>query len=179
MNIAVYLGANFGNDSIFLEKIEELGQFIGSNGHTLIYGGSKTGLMGIIAKSTLTSGGKVIGVEPKFFIEKELQFDGLTKLYVTKDMAERKTKMIELADAFIAFPGGTGTLEEISEVMSKVALNHLNSPCIIYNVNGYYDGLKSLLNTMVKFDFSSDERLKNVYFVNDLNEISTIINRYK
>ncbi len=179
MNIAVYLGANFGNDSIFLEKVKELGQFIGSNSHTLIYGGSKTGLMGIIAESTLISGGKVIGVEPEFFMQEELQYDGLTKLYVTKDMTERKTKMIELADAFIAFPGGTGTLEEISEVMSKVALNHLNSPCIIYNVNGYYDGLKSLLNTMVKFDFSSDERLKNVYFVNDLNEISTIINRYK
>lgn len=179
MNIAVYLGANFGNDSIFLEKVKELGQFIGSNSHTLIYGGSKTGLMGIIAESTLISGGKVIGVEPEFLMQEELQYDGLTKLYVTKDMTERKTKMIELADAFIAFPGGTGTLEEISEVMSKVALNHLNSPCIIYNVNGYYDGLKSLLNTMVKFDFSSDERLKNVYFVNDLNEISTIINRYK
>lgn len=75
-----------------------------------------------------------------------MQYDEITKLIVTENMEERKTKMIELGDAFIAFPGGTGTLEEISEVMSKVSLKQLDAPCILYNLNGYYNGLKNFLN---------------------------------
>ena len=82
-----------------------------------------------------------------FFVEKELQHDGLTQLIVTKDMSERKNKMIELGDVFIAFPGGTGTLEEITEVMSKVSLKQLDAPCILYNLNGYYNSLKELLKS--------------------------------
>ena len=121
MNITVYLGALKGNDESLEKAVRELGTFIGTSGNTLIYGGSKSGLMGLIAESTLSSGGKAIGVEPQFFIDKELQYDGLTQLIITEDMSERKAKMIELGDAFIAFPGGTGTLEEISEVMSKVS----------------------------------------------------------
>ena len=87
------------------------------------------------------------GVEPQFFIDSEVQYDGLTRLIVTQDMTERKTRMIELGDAFIAFPGGTGTLEEITEVMSKVSLGHLDAPCILYDLDGYYAGLKALLAT--------------------------------
>ena len=89
-------------------------------------------------------------MEPQFFIDSELQYDEITELIVTKDMAERKAKMIELGDVFIAFPGGTGTLEEITEVMSMVSLKHLNAPCILYNLNGYYDSLKQLLDHMIK-----------------------------
>ncbi len=98
--------------------------------------------MGYIAESVLDVGGDVIGIEPQFFIDEELQYDGLTELIITKDMTERKTKMIELGDAFIAFPGGTGTLEEISEVMSKISLKQLNAPCIFYNLNDYYRDMK-------------------------------------
>lgn len=118
MNITVYLGALRGNDPVLKDAVKELGTWIRENNHTLIYGGSKSGLMGYIAESVLDAGGDVIGIEPQFFIDEELQYDGLTELIITKDMTERKTKMIELGDAFIAFPGGTGTLEEISEVMS-------------------------------------------------------------
>lgn len=125
MNITVYLGANEGNDPRLRKSVEELGAWIGSSGNALVYGGSKSGLMGAIADSVLQAGGEVTGIEPQFFIENELQHDGLTKLIVTKDMSERKAKMIELGDAFIAFPGGTGTLEEITEVMSKVSLKHI------------------------------------------------------
>ena len=115
-----------------------------------MYGGSRCGLMGEIAESTLNAGGKVTGVEPEFFVQEELQHEGLTELIVTKDMTERKTKMIALGDVFIAFPGGTGTLEEIAEVMSKVSLRHLDAPCILYNLHGYYDGLKALLARMIE-----------------------------
>ena len=111
---------------------------------------------GQIAESVLNAGGKVTGVEPQFFIDSELQYDEITELIVTKDMAERKAKMIELGDAFIAFPGGTGTLEEIAEVMSMVSLKHLNAPCILYNLNGYYDSLKQLLDHMIKMGLSSE-----------------------
>ena len=145
MNITVYLGALEGNDPALGDAVRELGTWIGESGNSLIYGGSKSGLMGQIAESVLNAGGKVTGVEPQFFIDSELQYDEITELIVTKDMAERKAKMIELGDAFIAFPGGTGTLEEIAEVMSMVSLKHLNAPCILYNLNGYYDSLKQLL----------------------------------
>ena len=175
MNITVYLGANAGNDPKLQEAVEALGKWIGENGHDLIYGGSKCGLMGSIAESVLQNGGKVTGVEPQFFIDMEYQYDAITELIVTKDMTERKTKMIELGDVFIAFPGGTGTLEEIAEVMSKVSLKHLEAPCILYNLNGYYDSLKALLSHMTEMGLSSPERQEGIYFARDLSEIRKII----
>lgn len=175
MNITVYLGANEGNDLSLRKAVEELGAWIGNSGNTLVYGGSKSGLMGAIADSVLKAGGEVTGVEPQFFIEKEFQHDGLTQLIVTKDMAERKHKMIELGDAFIAFPGGTGTLEEIAEVMSKVSLKHLDAPCILYNLNGYYNALEALLNHMIEKGLSSKERQAGIYFAENLGDIKRIL----
>jgi len=175
MNITVYLGANQGNDDKFKKAIEELGAFIGSRGDTLVYGGSKSGLMGILADSVLAAKGKVIGVEPQMFIDSEFQHEGITELIVTQDMSERKAKMIELGDAFIAFPGGTGTLEEISEIMSLVSLELIDSPCILYNLDGYYDGLKNLLNTMISYDLSSESRQKGISFASNLSEIEKIL----
>ena len=175
MNITVYLGANEGKDPALKAAVRELGTWIGENQHTLIYGGSKCGLMGDLAESTLLAGGRVIGVEPQFFIDMGFEYDAITQLIVTRDMSDRKAKMIELGDAFIAFPGGTGTLEEISEIMSKVALGHLSAPCIIYNLNGYYDSLRSLLNHMTQMGLSSEERQQGIYFADDLSDIITIL----
>ena len=120
MNVTVYLGASEGNDPVFSTAAYELGAWIARAGHTLVYGGSKVGLMGRLAGGALEAGGDVIGVEPQFFIDACVQYDNLTQLIVTPDMTTRKAKMIELGDAFIAFPGGTGTLEEITEVASKL-----------------------------------------------------------
>jgi len=117
----------------------------------------------------------VIGVEPQFFIDSELQHDGLTRLIVTQDMEERKAKMIELGDAFIAFPGGTGTLEEIAEIISKVSLKQLDAPCILYNLNGYYDHLKALLALMIEKGLSSEERQEGIFFAENLEEIRQIL----
>ena len=175
MNITVYLGANEGSDPALKQAVEELGRWIGESGNALVYGGSRSGLMGQLAQSALDAGGTVTGVEPQFFVQQELQHDGLTELIVTKDMTERKTKMIELGDAFIAFPGGTGTLEEIAEVMSKVSLKHLTAPCILYNLNDYYDGLQTLLRHMTEMGLSSPERQEGIYFAKDLSEIREII----
>ena len=158
MNITVYLGALEGKDPALAKAVKELGTWIGTSGNSLVYGGSKSGLMGVVAESVLQAGGEVTGVEPQFFIDAEVQYDGLTELIVTRDMTERKTKMIELGDAFIAFPGGTGTLEEIAEVMSKVSLKQLEAPCIFYNLNGYYDSMKELLSHMIAMGLSTQER---------------------
>ena len=108
-----------------------------------------------------------------------MQYDGLTELIVTKDMTERKTKMIELGDAFIAFPGGTGTLEEIAEVMSKVSLKQLEAPCIFYNLNGYYDSMKELLSHMIAMGLSTQERQEGIYFAETLKEIKGILDKYE
>lgn len=175
MNITVYLGANEGKDPSLKTAVRELGTWIGESGSRLIYGGSESGLMGELAESVLQAGGEVIGVEPQFFIDMEYQYDEITELIVTKDMTERKMKMIELGDVFIAFPGGTGTLEEIAEVMSKVSLKHLTAPCILYNLNDYYDGLQTLLRHMTEMGLSSPERQEGIYFAKDLSEIREII----
>ena len=175
MNITVYLGANEGNNPSLKRAVKELGTWIGKSGNALIYGGSKSGLMGALADSVLNAGGNVTGVEPQFFIENEFQHEGITKLIVTKDMSERKNKMIELGNAFIAFPGGTGTLEEIAEIMSKVSLGHLDAPCILYNLNGYYDSLRDLLRHMIEKDLSTEERQQEIYFAENLEQIKEIL----
>ena len=175
MNITVYLGANEGSLPELKTAVRELGRWIGENGHRLIYGGSKCGLMGSLAESVLTTGGEVIGVEPRFFVEAELQYDAITELIVTENMAERKAKMIALGEAFVAFPGGTGTLEEISEIMSMVCLGHLSAPCILYNLNGYYEGLQLQLWQMLAAGLTTEERLQGIRFVNSLEEIREVI----
>ncbi len=175
MNITVYLGAFKGNDPALVKAVRELGTWIGKSGNSLIYGGSKSGLMGELAESVLDAGGKVTGVEPQFFVDEGFLYDRLTQLIITKDMSERKKKMIELGDAFIAFPSGTGTLEEIAEVMSEVSLKHLEAPCILYNFNGYYDSIKGLLLHMIEMGLSSEEKQKGIYFADDLEQIKSIL----
>ena len=175
MNITVYLGANPGNDPALRQAARALGTWIGQSGHALVYGGSKSGLMGELAQSVLRAGGEVTGVEPRFFVDAGLVYEDITRLIVTGDMAQRKARMIELGDAFIAFPGGTGTLEEIAEVMSKVSLGHLHAPCILYNLNGYYDGLRALLGHMIEMGLSSPEKQAGIRFADDLAAIRAIL----
>lgn len=175
MNITVYLGSNEGKDPALKTAVRELGTWIGRNHHTLIYGGSKRGLMGELAESVLMADGKVTGVEPQFFLDMGFDYPEITQLIVTQDMSERKAKMVELGDAFIAFPGGTGTLEEISEIMSKIVLGHLAAPCIVYNLNGYYDDLRRLLDHMVEMELASEESLLGVTFAGNLGEIVEIL----
>ena len=176
MNITVYLGANAGNDPALRDAVRALGRWIGESGNALVYGGSKNGLMGALAESVLAAGGRATGVEPQIFVDQGFLYDELTELIVTRDFPERKAKMLELGDAFIAFPGGTGTLEEIAEVMSAVSLGHLSAPCILYNLDGYYNDLKALLEHMIDKGLSSPRRQHGIYFADDLREIASIIN---
>lgn len=175
MNITVYLGASEGSDPRLGGAVRDLGRWIGQNGHALVYGGSKSGLMGALAESVLAAGGHVTGVEPQFFVDAGFVYDDIDELIVTRDMSERKAKMIELGDAFVAFPGGTGTLEEIAEVMSMVSLRQLDAPCILYDLNGYYDSLKALLNEMICKGLSSAQRQAGIHFAADLAQIRALL----
>lgn len=175
MNITVYCGSNFGDNPHFEEAARNLGAWIARAGHTLVYGGSSVGLMGAVSRAAIEGGTPVIGVEPAFFIEAGVAQHDLTELFVCDTMGERKAKMIELGDAFVAFPGGTGTLEEIAEVMSMVSLRQLDAPCILYNLNGYYDSLKALLNEMICKGLSSAQRQAGIHFAADLAQIRALL----
>jgi len=172
MNITVYLGANLGTDPALPQAVQQLGRWIGESGNALVYGGSKSGLMGLLADSVLAAGGRVTGVEPKCFLDAELQHEGLTE-----DIPARKTRMIELGDAFIAFPGGTGTLEEITEVISKLSLGQLDAPSILYDLNGYYQPLHQLLQQMITMGLSTPARQQNIAFAADLAQIRAILEK--
>lgn len=153
MNISVYCGASLGNKDLYEEAARTLGKWIAENGHTLVYGGGKAGLMGLIADEVLLHNGKVIGIIPTFLMDRELSHPNLTRLEVVHSMSERKNKMIELGNCYIALPGGPGTLEEISEVISWARIGQHHNPCILFNVGGYYDKLKDFYNDMVTNGF--------------------------
>ena len=175
MNIVVYLGSNESNVPEIRDRVCELGRWIGESGNNMIYGGSKSGLMGYLAESVLDAGGKVTGVEPEMFVNAGFVYDRIDELIVTKNMTERKSKMIELGDAFIAFPGGTGTLDEISEIMCMKVLKLTEAPCIIYNINGFYDGLKDLMDRMVETGLATRSKLERTKFAENLSDIIRII----
>ena len=124
--------------------------------------------MAVIADTVLARGGDVTGIEAQMFVDKGVAHHNLTQLVVVPNIVERRTRMIELGDVFIAFPGGTGTLEEISEVVSKICLDQLDQPCIFYNLNGFYDDMKAFLQRTVDAGFSTTERQHGIYFASDL-----------
>lgn len=161
MNITVYCGSNPSNRTAFEKAAFDFGNWIGSSGNTLVYGGSSVGLMGILSRAVMDSGGNAIGVEPGFFIEAGVAQHDLNELIVVETMSDRKAKMIELGDVFVALPGGIGTLEEITEVMTRVRLNLSPAPCFLLNIDGFYDPLISMLESMLDAElmpgFSWDE----------------------
>lgn len=175
MNIAVYCGSSPAKNPHFTECARELGEWIARNGHTLVYGGSSVGLMGIVSRAALDAGGAVYGVEPRFFIEAGVAQHDLTKLYVTDDMTQRKAKMIELADAFVAIPGGVGTLEEISEIFSRIRLGLGPDECFLMNIDGFYNPLKSLLHGMYAQGFLSQDDLDRIHFPESLDEFARML----
>ena len=175
MNITVYLGSNTGADPVYKEKTAELGEWIGLNGHTLVYGGAKWGLMGILADHVLDCCGDVIGVIPHFIAEKGVVHPDLTELHYADTMSERKAEMIRLGDAYIAMPGGPGTLEEISEVISLARLDRHKKPCILYDINGYYTDLRKMFIKMIENGFLKPDEMDTVHFVSDLDEIIEIL----
>ncbi|WP_029606269.1 LOG family protein [Kozakia baliensis] len=153
MKVAVFCGSATGNDPMYQNAAEQLGQTLARQGIGLVYGGGHVGLMGAVADAALTYGGEVIGVMPQALVDREIAHQGLTRLDVVPDMHVRKDRMSELADAFVALPGGAGTLEEIFEQWTWAQLGIHEKPCGFLNVNGYFDPLLSMVNKMVEQGF--------------------------
>ena len=151
--VCVFCGSSTGEDPAYAEAARDLGRLIAGNGLTLVYGGGHVGLMGVVADAALDAGGEVIGVMPKALVDREISHTRLTKLHVVHSMHERKAKMSELSDAFVALPGGNGTLEEFFEVLTWAQLGEHGKPCGLLNVAGYYDPLFLVFDRMVEKAF--------------------------
>lgn len=145
-SICVFCGSNFGAREAYSEAARELGRTIAARGQQLVYGGSKVGLMGVLADAALAAGGAVVGVIPGALVEREVAHTGLTELREVKSMHERKATMADLSDAFIALPGGAGTLEELFEVWTWGQLGHHEKPVGLLNVDGFFDPLLAFLD---------------------------------
>jgi uncharacterized protein (TIGR00730 family) len=155
-SLCVYCGSRTGNQPEFAAIAALVGAWIGKRGGQLVYGGGRNGLMGIMADATLAAGGRVIGVIPKALVEKEWAHTGCTELHIVENMHERKYLMAEHADAFLALPGGIGTLEEFFEVWTWRQLGYHDKPVGLLNLNGYYDALLAFLASAVKTGFMND-----------------------
>lgn len=151
--ICVYCGSSEGRDEAYALGARHLGQLLAERSITLVYGGANVGLMRILADASLASGGSVIGVMPKALVEKEKAHGGLTKLHVVESMHERKAMMAELADGFIALPGGAGTMDELFEVWTWGQLGFHGKPCGLLNIASYYDPLVTFLDHAVSAGF--------------------------
>ncbi len=173
MNITVYCGSHSGTNGKYLQAAHDLGAWIGQNSHTLVYGGSSVGLMGAIARAVLDNGGNAIGVEPRFFIDAGVAQQNLTELHVVQTMAERRTKMIELGQAFVAMPGGVGTLEEITEIMSRIRLNLTAAPCFFLNIDGLYQPMVELLDGMAANGFLPGYERTEFLFPSTVDELTS------
>jgi uncharacterized protein (TIGR00730 family) len=144
-SICIFCGSSLGNDTTYKEKAISLGKILAKENISLVFGGSHLGLMGVLADTFLDQGGHVIGVIPEYLFNKGIAHGGLTELNVVKNMNDRKAMMIELSDAFIALPGGYGTLDEITEVLSLNQLSLIDKPCGLLNIKGYFnDYIKQL-----------------------------------
>lgn len=179
MNITVFCGAKSGNKPIYQEKTVELAQWIAKNEHRLIYGGGNNGLMGLLANSVLEEGGEVLGVMPTFLMRHEMAHQNLTEFIEVADMPTRKNYLFSKADAFVALPGGLGTLEEMADVISWTKIGQNNKPCVFYNVANYYDPLAKMLDKMVSEGYLGATQRKNILFSDNLLEIADYIKNYK
>ncbi|PBJ14284.1 TIGR00730 family Rossman fold protein [Flavobacterium sp. ACN6] len=148
--ITVFCASSFGTEKIYEEQAIALGRTLAEQNIELVYGGANVGLMGAVADGTLNAGGKVIGVLPNFLRSKEIAHQGLTELILVESMHERKTKMNDLCDGVIALPGGFGTLEELFEMLTWAQLGLHKKPIAVLNINGFYDSLLELLQTMTE-----------------------------
>ena len=152
-SICVFCGSNFNGDPLLKQAVDQLAQIMLNRDITLIYGGGRVGVMGLLADQILNGGGKVIGVIPQFLMDKEVGHPGLTELFVVENMHQRKQKMNDLCDAVVTLPGGFGTLEELFEVLTWLQLGLHQHPVGVLNVNGFYDLLLKQLDVMVEQKF--------------------------
>jgi uncharacterized protein (TIGR00730 family) len=175
----VYCGSCRGSKEAYCHAAEDMGKALAQRGIGLVYGGGNIGLMGIIAQTVMREGGEVIGVIPHFLEEKEIAFHGITELRLVDTMHQRKQVMEELAEGFIAMPGGFGTLEEFFEMLTWAQLGQHAKPCALLNVEGYFDQLLGLLRHGCKERFIRREYLEMVICDTEPNRLLDAMEAYR
>lgn len=176
--ITVFCGSSFGTDNIYKLQATLLGQALAKRNIELVYGGANVGLMGAVADGALKNGGRVIGVLPGFLKDKEIAHEQLTELIMVESMHERKSKMNELCDGVIALPGGYGTLEEFFEMLTWGQLGLHKKPVAILNIDGFYDPLIKLVQTMVDKGFLKPVNQQMLLIGGDIDELIDQMNNY-
>ena len=169
--VCVYCGSSAGTDPTFAEAARALGRILADNDIRLIYGGGSIGMMGALADSVLAHGGNVTGIIPEFLVNKEHMLGGAQEIVVTRDMHERKRVMFERADAFVALPGGIGTLEELVEQLTWEQLGRHRKPILLANIAGFWEPLRELVDHMKALGFLHSANRLNYLIVDRVDEI--------
>ncbi|HVT96958.1 MAG TPA: TIGR00730 family Rossman fold protein [Acidobacteriaceae bacterium] len=175
--VCVFCASAAGASPVYLEAAGELGRRIAQRGYGLVYGGATVGAMGAVADAALAAGGKVVGVIPDVIREREIDHKGLTELHVVRTMHERKAMLAERADAFVALPGGYGTMDEFIEIVTWAQLKIHAKPCVLVNVNGFWDRLLAFFDTCVAEGFIQEENRGLVQVAHDPEEALAIVER--
>lgn len=162
-SICVYCGSRPGEHTIYGEAAHAVGTWIGQRGGQLVYGGGRTGLMGMVAQATHDAGGRVVGIIPQALVDKELANTACDELHIVGNMHERKAMMAERSDAFLALPGGIGTFEELFEVWTWRQLGYHNKPIGLLNVEDYYSSMLSFLESTVRNGFMGDWQMELIH----------------
>jgi uncharacterized protein (TIGR00730 family) len=167
-SVCVYCGSNAGSKPVYAERAIALGNRLAKDGLTLVYGGGNVGLMGTVADAALEAGGKVIGVIPEQLVEWEVAHKSLTQLEVVANMHERKARMFDLADGFVALPGGFGTLDEMFEMLTWRQLGIGDKPCAFLDVDGFYSPLLAMMDRMVEERFLHPDQRRDLWHGDDI-----------
>ncbi|MFV7790595.1 TIGR00730 family Rossman fold protein [Aliarcobacter lanthieri] len=179
MNLAIYCGSAFGNSDIYEEEAINLARKLAKNNINIVYGGSKQGIMGIISNESLRLNNQVIGVITFDLASKELENENLSTIYKVETINQRKAKMEELSDGFIALPGGYGTFDEIFDVISSAQIGYHTKPCAFYNINGYYDKLLEFLQNCATEGFIKQEHVDMLIVSDNIDDLLEKILNYK
>jgi uncharacterized protein (TIGR00730 family) len=169
--LCVYCGSSSGSRPEYAAQARDFGAELARRGIALVYGGGKVGLMGIVADAVIAGGGHVIGVIPRHLVEKEVAHAGLSEMHVVETMHERKTKMYELSQAFVALPGGFGTLDEMFEMLTWAQLGLHTWPCAFLDTHDYYAGLRQTMQHMVGEGFVRSTQLDGIWFGQDIDAL--------
>ena len=178
-SIAIFCGSALGSDPVYLQAAQLAGKTLAQHGIALVYGGGRSGLMGMVADSALQAGGKVIGVIPKQLVDRELAHPHLTELHVVENMHQRKTLMSELSDGFIAIPGGAGTLEEIFEQWTWAQLGIHLKPCAFLNTAGFYDDMLKFIQMTADKGFTHQRFSSSLAVSESIEEILAQFKAYQ
>lgn len=178
-SVCVYCGSNSGSKPIYTERAIALGTRLAKDGITLVYGGGNVGLMGVVADSVLAAGGKVVGVIPEQLVNWEVAHKDVTRLEVVGSMHERKARMFDLSDGFIALPGGFGTLDEMFEMLTWRQLGIGDKPCAFLDVDGFYSPLIAMMDRMVAERFLHPDQRDDLWHGDDLDAMLAWMSAYQ